>query len=301
MVTVIDLNLQDIRKRKHSQSGEEGIIDSFISVVYSEVEKEKLIVCEFGAHDSSNSNLLKIVEEEGSFGVFIECDLRRFESFQKKYGNLSNIRIIFDRVGSDQGNDLSSIFKRNGLAIERLKILSIDIDGDDVHVFESINENVDLVLIEYNPTFPFDVHYSNPIGGNIGTSPLALAGIAANKNMFLAALTETNLVFVNNKFGALIKKHDLTSISTPRGAVRFAMGYDGTLVVVDGNGVDLTDEVIGIGWGRSFFLQPLPKLLRKFDRLDRTRTLYSLIMLIVTRPTAVMALSRKYAKYLRES
>ena len=66
------------------------------------------------------------------------------------------------------------------------------------------------------------------------------------------------------------------------------------------NGEDLTNEVIGIGWGKSFFVQPLPKALRKFDRLDRTRTAYALIVLLMTRPNASIALFRKYIKHRRK-
>jgi hypothetical protein len=85
LVIVIDLNLQEVKKRTYSQSGEDGIIGAFVNMVYSDDDKKKILVCEFGAHDGSNSNLLKIVEESCIYGVFIECDELRFNNFKEKY------------------------------------------------------------------------------------------------------------------------------------------------------------------------------------------------------------------------
>jgi len=294
---MLDLNSHALKIRKYSQSGEEGIVEAFVNLVYTEDEKSMLSVCEFGSHDGSNSNLLKMLEGGSYSGVFIECDSTRIETFVRNYGHLSNIKIIQDRVGWDEGTDLAAIFRRNTLEIGSLNILSIDIDGDDIHVFQSLKETIDLVLIEYNPTFGFDTEFINPKGRNIGSSPLALNRIADTKNLYLAAITETNLVFVNNKFTNKIKKYELRDVSPLKGSLRYAMGYDGTLVVIDGNGIDLTDEVLGIGWSRGFFVQPLPKILRKFGRLDKSRVVYSLFLLLLTRPLSVCALYRKYQKY----
>ena len=294
---MIDLNSEKYRNRKYSQSGEEGIVTAFISTVYPKDLINSLLVCEFGAHDGSNSNLMQMLEDGTGFGVFVECDLRRFNSFCKNYGQMPNLKIINDKVGWEEGNDLGAIFQRNGLLIGSLNILSIDVDGDDAHIFGAINGDIDLVLIEYNPTFGFDTFFCNPKGSNIGSSPLTLMQIASSKNLFLAALTETNLIFVNNKFDGHVKTYNLHEMKPHASAIRYAMGHDGTLVVVDGIGTDLTDEVLGIGWSRSFFVQPLPKVLRRFNKLGRSGLLYSVFALLITRPMALRSLWRKILKY----
>lgn len=294
---MIDLNSEKYRNRKYSQAGEEGIISAFISTVYPKDLINSLLVCEFGAHDGSNSNLMQMLEDGSSFGVFIECDVGRFNSFHNNYGHMSNLKIINDKVGWEESNDLAAIFQQNGLNIDSLNILSIDIDGDDAHVFESINGNIDLVVIEYNPTFGFDTFFCNPKGSCIGSSPLTLMQIAFSKNLFLAALTETNLIFVNNKFDKQVRTYNWYEMKPHASAIRYAMGYDGTLVVVNGVGTDLTDEILGIGWSKSFFVQPLPKVLRKFNKLSRSGLLYSIFVLLITRPMAVGSLWRKFRKY----
>ena len=294
---MLDLNMQHTKYRRYSQHGEEGIVDAFIGCVYSESERSSLLACEFGAHDGSNSNLLKIVEDGSSFGVFIECDKSRFDIFSESYSHLANSKVINGKVGWEKDNDLAAIFRLHGLAIDNLKILSIDIDGDDAHILENMSYSIDLVLIEYNPTFGFDTEFCNPKGSSIGSSPKTLAKIASTKSLFLAAVTETNLIFVNKKFEGLIRKYDLREIEPCASATRYAMGYDGTLVVVDGKGTDLTNEIIGVGWSKSFFLQPTPRVIRRFDEFGKTRLVYSLFVLLVTRPFAVFALCRKIVKY----
>ena len=296
-MVVIDLNSEKYRNRKYSQSGEDGIVTAFISTVYPKDLINGLLVCEFGAHDGSNSNLMQILEDGTGFGVFVECDRKRFNSFYKNYGQMSNLKIINDKVGWEVTDDLGVIFSRNDLLIDSLNILSIDVDGDDAHIFEAINASIDLAVIEYNPTFGFDTFFCNPKGSSIGSSPLTLMQIASSKNLFLAALTETNLIFVNNKFKGQVKTYSLPEMKPHASAIRYAMGYDGTLVVVDGIGTDLTDEILGIGWSKSFFVQPLPKVFRRFNKLGRSGLLYSIFALLITRPMALRSLFRKYLKY----
>jgi hypothetical protein len=77
------------------------------------------------------------------------------------------------------------------------------------------------------------------------------------------------------------------------------MGYDGTLVVVDGSRGDVTDEVIGIGWSKSFLVQPLPKTLRKFNRFNKLGMVYSLIILMVVRPNSLVVVIRKAIRSFR--
>jgi hypothetical protein len=293
---VIDLNSDNYRSRTYSQSGEEGIVRAFIDTVYADNKKNQLLVCEFGAHDGSNSNLIQMLEDGHSKGIFIECDSTRFDAFKKNFSGRSNISVIRAKVGWGKSDDLSAIFKSNGFEIGSLNILSIDIDGDDLHVFASLNADLDLLLIEYNPTFGFDTVFRNPKGRNIGSSPLALSLIAHEKGMFLAALTETNLIFVNNRFEDKVVRHDLNVVGPSAGAVRYAMGYDGTLVVADVSGTDLTDEVLGLGWSSNFFVQPLPKFLREFNRFRTCGLIYSVFALLVTRPLAVRPLLKKVYK-----
>lgn len=290
---MIDLNRVTTEGlNKYSQSGEEQIVGIFCDAVLAGVES--VVMCEFGAHDGSNSNLLGVWEQKGYFLVFIECDRKRYRSLAKKFSGKTALAIIQDQVGWSGSRHIDEILLRNSIAVDQVRIWSIDVDGDDIHIFRTIPETADLIIVEYNPTISFDAQFCNPPHMNIGSSPLSLCEVARDRGMFLAAMTETNLIFVSNRYSHQFRAHSLVELHPHRNSVRFAMGYDGTLIMIGGNGKNLTDEILGIGWSTAFFAQPLPRLLRKFNNLDRIKLLYCVLRLIISRPILIPTLVRKY-------
>jgi hypothetical protein len=193
-------------------------------------------------------------------GVFIESDARRFRALEERFKHMANVRFIHSEVGLNGKKHLKSILSEHDVDLADVRVISIDIGGDDAHVFASLTDTLDVLVIEYNPTFGFDTEFLNPLGKNIGSSPKSLEILAKRKNLYLAALTETNLIFVNQRFIELVKPYQLNELLPDKSSLRFGMGYDGTLVVVDGSRGDVTDEVIGIGWSKSFLSNRCQKL-----------------------------------------
>ena len=75
------------------------------------------------------------------------------------------------------------------------------------------------------------------------------------------------------------------------------MGYDGTLIRIGGDGEDLTDEVLNVGWSLAFYVQPLPKFLRKFNRYQKSKLMFSAVRLAIARPLLIPNLVKKYQTY----
>lgn len=296
---MIDGNLLQHRVSRYSHAGEDGILMAIISTIYSVDETRNAVMCEFGAHDGSNSNLLQLFEDLDVRGVFIESDVRRFRALEERFKHMANVMFIHSEVGLNGSKHLKSILSEHDVDLADVRVISIDIDGDDAHVFASLTDTLDVLVIEYNPTFGFDTEFLNPLGKNIGSSPKSLEILAKRKNLYLAALTETNLIFVNQRFIELVKPYQLNELLPDKSSLRFGMGYDGTLVVVDGSRGDVTDEVIGIGWSKSFFVQPLPRTLRKFNRFNKLGMVYSLIILMVIRPNSLVVVIRKAIRSFR--
>ena len=294
---MIDLNLPLASRNRYSQAGEELIVEQFLSLTGSQTQ---LIMCEFGAHNGQNSNLLRLCEDRIAGLIFIECSKARYSELESATRHLSDLVLLHEMVGWDHEKSLKSIFQRHNLLIEQVRIWSIDIDGDDYHIFEDLPSTADMVIIEYNPTFAFDVEFVNPQGTKQGSSPLALCNLAARKHMFLAAMTDTNLIFVQTRFAHLVKSHRLSDLCPTPSTIRLALGYDGTLIVTNGAQKDLTDEVLGLGWTKAFFPQPLPRFLRKFNSLELAKVTFSLVRLLFLRPWLIRSLLFKY-KHLREN
>lgn len=287
---MLNLNLPQTTGNRYSQAGEEQIIKQFLLAA----GLQSPWMCEFGAHNGQNSNLLRLNEDHNLGLVFIECDKNRLEQLRHATSHLRNVVLLQEFVGWDGEQSLSSIFLRHNLSIDSVKIWSIDIDGDDYRVFETLPPTTDLAIVEYNPTFAFDTVFINPPGENKGSSPLALCNLASRKNMFLAALTETNMIFIHSRFKSLVAAHQLSDLQPVTSSIRLAMGYDGSIITTTGAGLDLTDEVNGVGWSTAFYPQPLPRILRRFNKLNVVKTIYSFFRIGLFRP---WLLHRVYLKY----
>jgi len=293
---MIDLNaLPSGHRNKYSQSGEELIVATFHNVVLRNVENVSM--CEFGAHDGSNSNLLALWEEGCASLIFIECDSLRYKILANRYPSSSNLVVIHDRVGWTGSGHIFEVCERNSVPLDQIRIWSIDVDGDDIYIFKTIPQTADLIIVEYNPTIPFDTQSSNPPHKNIGSSPLSLCEVAQERGMFLAAITETNLIFIDNRHSHQFQAHNLSEIKPHRNSLRLAMGYDGTLIRIGGDGEDLTDEVLNVGWSLAFYVQPLPKFLRKFNRYQKSKLMFSAVRLAIARPLLIPNLVKKYQTY----
>lgn len=191
--------LIEFSRNVYSQFGEDGIIEAIFNIIGT---KSKRCI-EFGAWDgflySNTANLFSNKEWEA---ILIECDEEKFSDLLK---NVKYFRChcICEAVGLDE-QSLEIILKRNKVSLNNVDLLSIDIDGNDCYIFESLtNLKPRVIVCEYNPTFPahLDIYasYDPNVGYGFGCSVATLVRIASQKGYSLIALTICNAFFVLNE------------------------------------------------------------------------------------------------------
>lgn len=136
-------DLIDLAKNKYSQNGEDGIIEA----IFKKIPASLHTCCEFGAWDGLHlSNCRKLIEE-GWSAVMIEGDSRRYNDLVENYRSNLEVKCVNKFVGSHE-NSLKTILSDCG--IKALDFLSVDIDGLDYEIFETLDLQPAVICIEVN-------------------------------------------------------------------------------------------------------------------------------------------------------
>src|ERR1041384_961402 len=126
-------DLLDYKKNVFSQNGEDGIIEE----IFRRIGVESRSCCEFGAWDGKYlSNCRKLIQE-GWRALMIEGDSQKAKALMENYRENSAVTCVNRFVDRDK-NSLAQIVKDTAFPAT-LDFLSIDIDGLDYEVFESLN------------------------------------------------------------------------------------------------------------------------------------------------------------------
>lgn len=244
-----------------SQCGEDGVIERIFEIIG---EGDRWCV-EFGALDGKTlSNTYNLIHNRSWSGVLIEADRRKFRRLQKTYAGNPNAILLHQFVEFDGPNTLDRILATTPIP-RSFSFLSIDIDGADYHVWESIEVvQPRVIVIEFNPTIPNDIEFvqAKDMAVHQGVSLLALVKLGAAKGYELVATTSWNAFFVRRE---LFEKFRLSDNSPAalhddsKYRTRLFQLFDGTLVL-DGCKT-LLWQGLDIAPGR---IQILPRFLRSF-------------------------------------
>jgi hypothetical protein len=255
-------SLNSFSRNDHSQFGEDGILEEvFKRIMVAQDQGVKYFV-EFGAWDGKTcSNTWSLVEKDFA-GLYIEGSKARFKLLVKNCSRYPKIRTENAFVTSTGDDSLENILRRNGAPLN-FDLLSIDIDGNDYHIWHSLELYIpSVVCIEYNFTIPMEVNYVQPndSGRNIGSSANALIELGRLKGYTLIAATKTNLIFVLNEFKHLFG--DLTKpVEVPVAAPVYMWGgYDGSVHLSQTFSLEWHPVAISDG-----VIQVLPSFLRKYS------------------------------------
>ena len=253
-------NLFEFRENVYSQNGEDGIIEKLLS----ELKLYTGYYVEFGAHDGKLWSNTYRLYEKGWNGCLIEADDERY---RKLCINVPEDKIlkIKSTVAETGDASLDNILERNG--VTRVDLLSIDIDSDDLRVWEGVKRyDPAIVVIEYNSTIPFDTRFTNPTGTTHGNSALSIKESANDRGYALVEGTDTNLIFAKADLIAATEIHEksLQEIRDQTYQLRYFFGQDGTLLHDFKllNDASMT-ELYPIPWVMTFGRQPIPRLLRR--------------------------------------
>ncbi|NHZ85268.1 MAG: hypothetical protein GWP19_05240 [Planctomycetia bacterium] len=178
-----------------SENGEDGIIIK----IFSEIKPKSNLCCEFGAWDGIwASNCRNLIKNHNWKAIMIEGDPIRYEDLIKTYRNNKGIRCLNSYI-DNQENSLNKI-----LTLEEknsLDFLSIDIDGLDYEIFESLDFFPQVICIEVNTGHSPDntLKISRDIAiNNIGQPLPYFVNIAEAKGYQLVCFTG-NAFFIKNE------------------------------------------------------------------------------------------------------
>jgi hypothetical protein len=178
-----------------SQCGEDGILNRIFEIV---APQNKYFV-EFGAWDGQYlSNCFHLVKTSDWGGCFIEANPDKFKQLLVTHGSNSKIKCVNKFVEFDGEGSLDSILK-SIQAPKNLDLLSIDIDGIDYFIWESLVVfEPTIIVIEFNPTIPNDIVFVQQKDARInqGCSLLALIMLGKKKGYELICCTSWNAFFV---------------------------------------------------------------------------------------------------------
>ena len=207
-------SIQEAEFKVFSQFGDDGIIQYLITQTCIPPTQRKFI--EFGVENYKESNTRFLLMNNNWSGLIFDASVENIHSIQNdsiywKY-DLTAVQCFIDR------SNINDLIAASGFAGD-IGILSIDVDGNDYWIWETIEVvNPVIVIIEYNSVFgatrsvavPYDplfncnrAHYSNLFWGS---SLKALCQLGERKGYaFIGADSHGNNAYfvARNKLGNL--------------------------------------------------------------------------------------------------
>ncbi len=231
------MRLLDYASNVYSQSGEDGILAKILDRLPA---RDRWCV-EFGALDGQHlSNTCNVIERQDYSAVLIEGDKKRFDELTRRYAGNARVIAINAFVGFTPADGLDALLAKTPIPRD-FDLLSIDIDGNDYHVWQGVSAcNPKVVCVEYNPTIPTELEFVQPAGKNVtqGASLLALVKLGKQKGYELVAATSLNGIFVRSEFFSIfgIASNDPHILREDVSAVTHIFaGYDGKILVAGAN------------------------------------------------------------------
>lgn len=217
----------DLRRLEHfgfkifSQSDEDGIIEE----IFNRIGTTSRIFVEFGA-ETGDENNTRYLLEQGWTGLWMEA-LGQYadaiRSGQKRRIESGQLKFIETAVTAENINDLILSAGIKG----EIDFLSIDIDGNDYHVFEAIDViQPRVICLEHNHCCPPPIDWIMPYNPNhrwvsgspeYGASIVALEKLAHSKGFILIGCG----LYSANGFYVRADLVDEQKFSAPFSASRF--------------------------------------------------------------------------------
>lgn len=190
------MGLKKFEQNIQSQFGEDGVIQE----IFTRIGTINKICVEFGSWDGINlSNTWNLWHEQGWEALLIEGDKKKHKVLTNTVKAFEKVLPVNAYVTAAGDNSLDNILIKYKFPKE-IDLLSIDIDGDDYYIFESLSYcSPKVVIIEYNPTIPPHVEIIQEKGEYFGASAKSILKLAHKKGYKLTHMTETNMFFVTNK------------------------------------------------------------------------------------------------------
>ena len=251
-------------RNAYSQFGEDGLLRE----ACRQLRIDSGVLVEIGAWDGIHLSNCRVLMEAGWHGYLVEADVGRIDDLIETTAHMPRARPINATVGP-AGEPLTRVLDAAACPAH-IDVLSIDIDSDDLAVFEDFasTRTASVVCIEYNPTIPPDLSVRNRPGRATGNSFNLIAEVGESLGYDLVAWTKVNQILVHRNFSGAFASHPRWVPPRPIGHSRMLWGYDGTLYdyTLDAQAPIVPDEGKDIEplWGQGRFAQPVPVHLRAY-------------------------------------
>ncbi len=245
----------------YSQSGEDGIIEKILETI----PKNDKWCIEFGAWDGLFlTNTRHLIENKGYSAVLVEADKKKFSDLQRNYSHRNNVNIINKFVGFGENDNLDQILSATPVPYD-FDFLSIDIDGNDYHVWKAISRyRPKVIIIEFNPTIPTHIRFVQTADPSInqGASLLSLIELGKEKGYELVSVLPVNAFFIRKEYYPLlqIESNAPEILRTSLNSITYLFsGYDGRVFLhgscrLPWHRIDLKESKV----------QHLPRVLRRY-------------------------------------
>ena len=192
------------RKILFSQSGEDGVLE----YVLDKIPNKDNWCVEFGAWDGIHlSNTYHFISQKNYNSVLIEGETDRWKTLCLNMEKFNSI-CINKFVDFEGENTLDNIFATTAIP-KNFDLLSIDIDGNDYYVWDSLDKyKPKVVIIEINIRNKPNEYIINEKNSDFkigisGTGILPLTELAEKKGYSLIANISCNAIYVSNEFYSL--------------------------------------------------------------------------------------------------
>jgi hypothetical protein len=213
------------RKIFFSQQGEDGLL----AFVLSKIPDKTGWCVEFGAWDGkSESNTYYFISQQSYHGVMIEADPLKYNLLRENMKAYDTI-CVNAFVRPEGKNKLDNILSLTPIP-KQFDLLSIDVDGDDYHVWQSLDQyQPKVVIIEINIRDKPGVKRINKLGSSLarsnagtnipsmlgitgytGTSISSMTELAISKQYSLLANVHCNAIFVRREYINLFYNREVT-------------------------------------------------------------------------------------------
>jgi hypothetical protein len=286
--------LLEHKRNEYSQTGEDGIIEKILQVLPN---NDKWCV-EFGAWDGIFlSNTRHLICAKGFSAVLIEATPDRFRDLQRNYSHCrEKVVTINSLVGFGDDDNLDRILDDTPVP-DDFDLLSIDIDGNDYHVWKrSVRYRPKVVVIEFNPTIPTEIKFVQPANLSIrqGASLMSMVELGKEKGYELVSVLRYNAFFVSEEYFHLfhLESNAPHVLRTDLSRITYLFsGYDGKVFLhgycrLPWHGIDLEESAI----------QPLPSYLQRHPESFRTgQKIAFYLFLLFNDPERFLKMLRKRA------
>lgn len=226
-------NLKDYACNVYSQKGEDGIIEQVLKII----DEIDFWCVEFGAWDAQYmSNTFNLIKSKNYSAILIEADKNKYVDLVKNTKIYPNVSPINAYVGWEGEKKLDAILKKTNIPFN-FDILSIDVDGNDYHIWNALDEyRPKIVIIEFNQTIPEHIEFIQKADEtiNCGSSIRALYNLGKKKKYELICTTDFNAIFVDQKYFELfqIENNDPSKLIIDKKYYTFLyQGFNGQIYI----------------------------------------------------------------------